>query len=203
MDLNYNIKTTAELAGAEAAADALERQIGKAKALKQDYSALDAQLKTMRGSIEEAKTALDTSARITDQTTAATKTLSTAQEAGAEHVNILHKNHRALHQILHLIARESGPAAGAVLAGAGAAAGGGIVIAVLAVKELYEWLKSLHEKAKEFHEAMERRIDLGPLVKEIGTVSTATDEAQKKTDEFFDDVNRKAGESSGWKKIAD
>ncbi len=57
MNLEYKITTTAELAGAEAAADALERQIGKAKALKQDYSGLEAQLKTMRGSIDEYKTA--------------------------------------------------------------------------------------------------------------------------------------------------
>lgn len=53
MDLEYKITTSAELAGANAAADALERQIGKAKALKQDYSELDKQLKTIRGSVEE------------------------------------------------------------------------------------------------------------------------------------------------------
>lgn len=53
MDLEYKITTSAELAGAQAAADALERQIGKAKALKQDYSELDKQLKTIRGSIDE------------------------------------------------------------------------------------------------------------------------------------------------------
>ena len=57
MELEYKIKTSAELAGAEAAADSLERQIGKAKALKQDYSELDAQLKTMRGSIDGYKAA--------------------------------------------------------------------------------------------------------------------------------------------------
>jgi hypothetical protein len=53
MDLEYKITTSAELAGANAAAEALERQIGKAKALKQDYSELDKQLKTIRGSVEE------------------------------------------------------------------------------------------------------------------------------------------------------
>src|ERR1035437_387474 len=57
MELEYKITTSAELAGAEAAADAIERNIGKAKALKQDYSALDAQLKTVRESIDEAKKA--------------------------------------------------------------------------------------------------------------------------------------------------
>ena len=57
MDLEYKIVTSAELAGAEAAADSLERQIGKAKALKQDYSELQKQLETMRGSIAEANVA--------------------------------------------------------------------------------------------------------------------------------------------------
>jgi len=57
MDLSYTIKTSAELQGAEAAADALERQIGKAKALKQDYSELQKQLDTMRSSISEANVA--------------------------------------------------------------------------------------------------------------------------------------------------
>ncbi len=57
MELEYKIKTTAELAGAEAAADAIERQIGKTKALQQDSSGLQAQLTTMRASIAEATAA--------------------------------------------------------------------------------------------------------------------------------------------------
>ena len=52
MDLNFNINTKAELAGAEATAHALEMQIGKAKALKQDYSALQQQLETVKQSIQ-------------------------------------------------------------------------------------------------------------------------------------------------------
>src|ERR1035437_6280821 len=50
-DLNYKITTTAELAGAQSTADALERQIGKAKALKQDFAALQTQLDTTKSSI--------------------------------------------------------------------------------------------------------------------------------------------------------
>jgi hypothetical protein len=41
-DLEFVIKTRSELAGAQAAAAALERQIGQAKALGKDFSALDA-----------------------------------------------------------------------------------------------------------------------------------------------------------------
>ena len=52
-DLNYKITTAAELAGAQATADALERQIGKAKALKQDYSELQKQLDTVNQSLKE------------------------------------------------------------------------------------------------------------------------------------------------------
>ncbi|MEI8288669.1 MAG: hypothetical protein WCH99_04305 [Verrucomicrobiota bacterium] len=66
MELEYKIITTAELAGAEAAAEALERQIGKAKALKQDYSGLDAQLKTIRGSLDEHKKGLEDSSNATE-----------------------------------------------------------------------------------------------------------------------------------------
>jgi len=54
MDLNYTISTKAELAGAEAAAEALERQISKAKALKQDYSELSRQHDLMTESIKAA-----------------------------------------------------------------------------------------------------------------------------------------------------
>jgi len=137
------------------------------------------------------------------KTKEATNELSKSQEEGAEHANILHKNHRALHQILHLIAHETGPAAGAALAGIGALAGGGIMIAVMAVKELVHWLHQAHEKAREFHELMEGRIDLSAIVKEVGEVTSATETAKQKTREFFDELERKSKDSTGWKKIAD
>ena len=52
-ELKYTISTEAELAGANSAADALEKQIGRAKALKQDYSELQKQLDTVKASITE------------------------------------------------------------------------------------------------------------------------------------------------------
>jgi DNA repair exonuclease SbcCD ATPase subunit len=137
------------------------------------------------------------------KTASTTDELSKKQEEGAEHANILHKNHRLVHDILHLIAHESGPAAGAAFAAIGAAAGGGLMLAVFAVKELLNWFHELHEKAKEFRELMESQIDLTPMVKEIGEVATATETAKQKTKEFFEELERKSKETDGWKKIAD
>ena len=49
--LEFKITTSAELAGAQATAAALEKQIGKAKALGQDYAALSAQLARVKTAI--------------------------------------------------------------------------------------------------------------------------------------------------------
>jgi hypothetical protein len=68
-DLNYKITTTAELAGAQAAADALEKQIGKAKALKQDYSELQKQLDTVNDSMKESAVKTDDLSTATDSAT--------------------------------------------------------------------------------------------------------------------------------------
>ena len=132
-----------------------------------------------------------------------TDELSGAQEKNAEHANILHKNHRLVHNILHLIAHESGPAAGAALAAMGALGGGGIMVAFVAAKELLEVISGLADKAKEFKEAMEAQVDLSPLITELGTVASEIDTAKAKTAEFFAEVNRKAAEVDGFKKMAD
>jgi hypothetical protein len=66
MDLDFTIRTKAELAGAEQTADALERQIGKAKALKQDYSELQKQLDTVKESLADYKSRLDESGDATE-----------------------------------------------------------------------------------------------------------------------------------------
>ncbi|HXR47600.1 MAG TPA: hypothetical protein VN784_09185 [Candidatus Limnocylindrales bacterium] len=52
-DLEYKITTSAELSGAQAALEALDRQIGRAKALKQDYAELQAQRDTVAQSLKE------------------------------------------------------------------------------------------------------------------------------------------------------
>lgn len=59
---------------------------------------------------------------------------------------------RGIHSALFLIAREAGPAMGAALAGAMALATGGILSAVFAVRELFNWIGELQKKAEEFRE---------------------------------------------------
>lgn len=135
--------------------------------------------------------------------TEAQNDLSHAEEKGAEHANILHKNHQLVHKILHLIAHETGPAAGIALGAAGALAGGGIMLGVFAAKQLFELLHHLTEQANEFREMMESQIDLAPMVTEVSKVGEAMDTAREKTKQFFDDINRKANQPDGWKKIAD
>jgi len=58
-DLSYKITTSAELAGAQATADALDRQIGKAKALKQDYSELSKQRDIVNQSLKDSVAVTD------------------------------------------------------------------------------------------------------------------------------------------------
>jgi hypothetical protein len=65
-DLSYKITTEAELAGAQAAADALDRQIGKAKALKQDYSELSKQRDVVNQSLRDNVAITDDSTKATD-----------------------------------------------------------------------------------------------------------------------------------------
>jgi hypothetical protein len=66
-DLVYTIKTPAELSGAEQAARALEVNIGKAKVLGKDFSALEAKLQTVKASIDAYKSSVTESAAPTAQ----------------------------------------------------------------------------------------------------------------------------------------
>ncbi|MGA2178776.1 MAG: hypothetical protein ABSH15_04255 [Verrucomicrobiota bacterium] len=89
-ELNYTIKTGAELAGAQAAADALERQIGKAKALKQDYSELQQQLDTVRGSLDKYKEEQQASNVVIEVSQEDIKEASKATEAFGGHMREAH-----------------------------------------------------------------------------------------------------------------
>ena len=64
--------------------------------------------------------------------------------------------HRELHQILHLIAREAGPEAAAILGTIGAASGGGLMIGVMAARELFTALKQIQEEAAKAQEAVRK-----------------------------------------------
>lgn len=65
--LEIQISTPAELEGAKSVEASLERQIGKAKVLKQDYSQLDAQLKQVRSSIAEYNATQQQSGQVVDE----------------------------------------------------------------------------------------------------------------------------------------
>ena len=76
-DLEFKIKTPAELQGAEAAARVLEVNIGKAKGLGKEYAALEDRLQTVTASINAFKASLEQSAAAT----AATDTKKLADES--------------------------------------------------------------------------------------------------------------------------
>ncbi len=75
-----------------------------------------------------------------------------ATDKAAEATNKLTIEHRSLHGILHLIAREAGPAAGSAVAAATALMTGGMFAAIIAVRELFNWFEALQKKAEEFRE---------------------------------------------------
>lgn len=68
MDLEYAIKTSAELAGAQAVQVSLEKQIGAAKALGKDYSDLQKQYNQVTASINEYNVSAAKQAAIEEQT---------------------------------------------------------------------------------------------------------------------------------------
>jgi len=129
--------------------------------------------------------------------------LSDTTKEGAKAAEKSEISHRALHQILHLIGAEAGPAAGAALSGVAAAATGGMLFAVMAIRELFEWLHGAAEKAKQFKETMEAQIDISGLVGGVKDVKDAVDDTGKAVDKFFEDLEHKAADKNGFKKIAD
>lgn len=100
-ELSFKITTAAELAGAQATATALEMQIGKAKALKQDYSALQSQLDTVRASMANLPPEL--------------QKLQDAHEAAGKGAEKEFASHHALHMLFHEMGQQSVPFLGHAL----------------------------------------------------------------------------------------
>jgi hypothetical protein len=71
--------------------------------------------------------------------------------------------------------RESGPGAGAAIAGIGSFAGGGIMVGILALRELVEWLHKLREESAEAQKALS----------EIGIAARDSAEAAAKAQNEF------------------
>lgn len=72
-ELNLKFTTTAQLEGARQIERTLEQQIGKAKALGKDYSALQTQLNGLKPAIAQSAAALNTTAVATDKVSISTK----------------------------------------------------------------------------------------------------------------------------------
>src|SRR4051794_6592263 len=98
---------------------------------------------------DKVQAALDRTKDATGDLTKTTENLGKTTQEGTKHAEKFELSHRAIHQILHLIARESGPAMGGAVAGAAALGTGNVLLMIMAVKELFEWIKKSQEAAAE------------------------------------------------------
>ena len=134
--LDILITTKAELAGAKALEQTLEQSIGRAKALGNlsEVKKLSGELDTVRGALKAA--------------TAGNQELADAEKEGAEATEFLHKNHRALHMLMHQIGGEAGHMGGALVSAFHGPVGPLLALAAV-VKMSYdafsEWDKNLDE----------------------------------------------------------
>jgi len=101
--LEFRITTPAELAGAQAAADALERQIGKAKALKQDYSELQKQLDTVKTSLKENTAASATEGDALADAGKQTDKLTIKKRELSESIRLLTRQFPLLGEVAHVV----------------------------------------------------------------------------------------------------
>ena len=133
-DLDFTIRTRAELAGAEQTAASLEMQIGKAKALGQDYSALAQQLNRVNESLAGVNPILRQSGE------------------EAEHA---HLSHRGLHILFNEMGQQSVPAFGHALAGALYGPLGLAIALGAAIRGVQEASAQAAEKARKLDEILE------------------------------------------------
>lgn len=97
--------------------------------------------------------------------------------------NLTH-NHREMHMILHLLAHETSPAFGAALAGAGAIAGGGIMLAVMAVQMLGAAFAQAQKEADDFEKMM---VEMGKdksLTEMVGSFVDSAEQMAVAADNF-------------------
>ena len=132
-DLDFTIRTKAELAGAETTAEALEMQIGKAKALGRDYSGLSAQLNKVQSALEGVNPAL---------------------RKNSEEAEHLHLSHRGLHVLFTELGQQSVPALGHALAGALYGPIGWAIALGAAIRGIQEASEQAAEAQKRLDDAM-------------------------------------------------
>lgn len=102
-----------------------------------------------REDVEAAQRLIKESGTAASETGKEAQKLGEAHEEAAKHAEHSGLSHHALHQILHLISHESGPGVGAAMAGIAAASQGSMLIAIMAVKGLFEWLERVKKAAEE------------------------------------------------------
>lgn len=140
------------------------------------------------------KASLDDSRVGTDKLTEATK--DSTQAADKSEIS-----HRALHQILHLIGTEAGPGAAAALSGVAAAATGGMLFAVMGIRELISMISEARSEAAKFKEQIEQPIDLSGVKSDLTDVKKTIGDTRTETEKFFDSVRDKGAQD--FKKFAD
>lgn len=101
-ELDFTIKTTAELDGAQATATSLERSIGAAKAAGKDFSELQRQLNKVNESLKDVSPEL--------------KKLGENEDEAGRLTEFLHHNHRQLHELLRMTPGVAGEAGESLLA---------------------------------------------------------------------------------------
>ncbi|MCX6896276.1 MAG: hypothetical protein NTZ16_12425 [Verrucomicrobia bacterium] len=194
-NLNILIKTAAELAGAEQAAAALERDIGKAKALGQEYGHLEAKLKTARAAIAEYNTAqIGVGKAGVEAATAATAATQADTEATKEAALGKHE----LKAALKVLGHEFG-----ALKGITRFLFNPTTLGIFALYQAYEAIHKMVEKSREWKETLESHVDLSGMVAGLGEGVKKIDEAKVHTAEFFNEFERRSKDTKGFKDKAD
>lgn len=123
-NFEIRITTQAELSGAVALEQQLERQIGRAKALGQEFGQLQAQLTRVKGVIA---------------------TYSEAHDDAAKHVDKHVLSHKQLHQIIHAL-NNTVPGLGMLLQSAFSPIGAAVTIGVAALEHFKEKIKEVNDE---------------------------------------------------------
>ena len=187
-NLNILISTQAELAGAEQAAAALERDIGKAKALGKAYADQEAQLRRVRAAIEEAQAANLAAGREANQ-------FAEQDRENTEHSTL---GKHELKASLKLLGHEF-----SALKGITKFLFNPTTLGLFALYQAYELIKKMREAAQEWKDTLESHVDLSGLVSGMGEGLKKLDEAKIKTAEFFNEFDRRAKDTKGFKDRAD
>lgn len=171
-NLDILIRTKAELGGAQALEQQLERDIGKAKALGniEELAKLTPQLATVRAAIGSAQVGQED--------------LTGAMDKGAEAAEKSHISHGALHKLFREIGNNTAPMLGHALT---AALYGPIGLAI-ALGSAVEGVKSAFEAeaqaAEDFQAAIESGADVESMSKAAGEFQAAVASSAVAADEF-------------------